>query len=160
MAGRMIEPMATTVAGDDPDTAANNAHAITPESASPPCQWPTMDEAKAIMRRATPPWVRKLPARMKNGIAMISNRSMPVNNFSATEVIGTVVIVNRKVSTVSPSEIETGMPVSISPKSSRKMISGVGTCRPTAKPSIGRTTIAAGSAAARRIAAVMTGLRP
>ena len=39
---------------------------------SPPCQWPTIAVAKLIMRRATPPWVRKLPARMKNGIAMIS----------------------------------------------------------------------------------------
>src|SRR5438067_9973820 len=43
IAGRMIEPMATTVAGDDPETAAKSAHAITPASASPPCQWPTMD---------------------------------------------------------------------------------------------------------------------
>ena len=41
------------------------------------------------MRRATPPWVRKLPARMKNGIAMISKFSMPVNSFSATASIGT-----------------------------------------------------------------------
>jgi len=32
---------------------------------------------------------------MKNGIAMISNRSMPVNSLSATDSIGTVVIVNR-----------------------------------------------------------------
>ena len=59
---------------------------------------------------------------MKNGIAMISNFSMPVNSFSATDSIGTVVIVNRKVSTVRPSEIEIGMPVSISPISSAKMI--------------------------------------
>ena len=72
IAGRMIEPIATTVAGDEPDTAANSAQAITPASARPPCQWPTIDVAKLIMRRATPPWVRKLPARMKNGIAMIS----------------------------------------------------------------------------------------
>ena len=55
IAGRMIEPMATTVAGEEPDTAANSAHAITPASASPPCQWPTIDEAKLIIRLATPP---------------------------------------------------------------------------------------------------------
>ena len=95
IAGRMIEPMATTVAGDDPDTAANSAQAITPARPRPPCQWPTIAEAKLIIRRATPPCVRKLPARMKNGIAMISNFSMPVNSFSATDSIGTVVIVNR-----------------------------------------------------------------
>ena len=63
------------------------AQAITPASARPPCQWPTIDDANAIIRRATPPWVRKLPARMKNGIAMISKRSMPVNSFSATDSI-------------------------------------------------------------------------
>ena len=32
---------------------------------------------------------------MKNGIAMISNLSMPVKSFSATDSIGTLVIVNR-----------------------------------------------------------------
>ena len=74
------------------------------------------------MRRATPPWVRKLPARMKNGIAMISNFSMPVKSFSATESIGTSVSVNRKVSTVRPSAIEIGMPVSISATSSTKIM--------------------------------------
>ena len=52
-----------------------------------------MEVAKSIMRLATPPWVRKLPARMKNGIAMISKLSMPVNSFSATDSVGTLVIV-------------------------------------------------------------------
>ena len=74
------------------------------------------------MRRATPPWVRKLPARMKNGIAMISNFSMPVNSFNATDSSGTWVMKNRKVSTVRPSEIEMGMPVSIRPNNSAKMM--------------------------------------
>src|SRR5205809_8030420 len=54
MAGRMIDPMATTVAGDDPETAANNAHAMTPASPRPPCHWPTIAVAKLIIRRATP----------------------------------------------------------------------------------------------------------
>ena len=84
-----------------------------PASARPPCKWPTIDVAKSIIRRATPPWVRKLPARMKNGIAMISNFSMPVKSFSATDSIGTWVIMKTNVSTVRPSEIEIGMPVSI-----------------------------------------------
>ena len=88
--------------------------------------------AKLIIRRATPPWVRKLPARMKNGIAMISNFSMPVNSLSATLSIGTCVIVNRKVSTVRPSEIEIGMPVSINAISSPKMMAAVMTCLPCA----------------------------
>ena len=114
----MIEPIAITVAGEDPDTAANSAQAITPASPRPPYQCPTIEVAKLIMRRATPPWVRKLPARMKNGIAMISKLSMPVNSFSATDSVGTLVMVKMKVSTVMPSAIEIGMPVSISAISS------------------------------------------
>jgi hypothetical protein len=73
----------------------NIAQATIPASASPPCQCPTTEVAKSIIRLATPPWVRKFPARMKNGTAMISKRSMPVN-------------------TVSPREIEIGIPASIS----------------------------------------------
>ena len=118
----MIEPIATTVAGLEPDTAANSAQATTPARARPPCQCPTIEVAKRIMRRATPPWVRKFPARIKNGIAMISNFSMPVKSFSATDSIGTVVMVNRKVSTVRPSEIEIGIPVSIRSSSRMKMM--------------------------------------
>src|SRR3954453_8006743 len=40
MAGGMTEPMATTVAGLEPDTAANNAQASTPARPRPPYQWP------------------------------------------------------------------------------------------------------------------------
>ena len=89
----------------------------------PPYQWPIIEMQKLIIRLATAPWVRKLPARMKKGIAMISNFSMPVNSFSATDSIGTVVIVKRKVRTVRPSEMLIGMPVSISAISSAKIIS-------------------------------------
>ncbi len=113
ISGRMIEPIAATVATDDPEMAANRAQAMMPASARPPYRWPTIVVAKWIIRRATPPCVSSVPARMKNGIAMIPKFSMPVKSFSATDSIGTVVIVNRYVRTVSPSEIDTGMPVSI-----------------------------------------------
>src|SRR4029079_2826927 len=53
IAGRMTEPIATTVAGEEPDPAANNAQPNTPASANPPYQWPTIAVAKLIMRRAT-----------------------------------------------------------------------------------------------------------
>ena len=59
---------------------------------------------------------------MKNGIAMISKLSMPVNSFSATDSVGTLVIVKMKVRTVMPSAIEIGMPVSINAISREKMI--------------------------------------
>ena len=80
----MIEPMPTTVATEEPEIAANKAQATTPASPKPPYQCPIIEVAKSIMRRATPPAVRKLPARMKNGIAMISKRSMLVKSLSPT----------------------------------------------------------------------------
>src|SRR5574343_801243 len=61
MAGSKMEPIATTVAGLEPDTAANSAQASTPARPRPPCQCPTIEVAKLIIRFATPPWVRKLP---------------------------------------------------------------------------------------------------
>ena len=59
---------------------------------------------------------------MKNGIAMISNLSMPVKSFSATDSIGTWVMVNTKVNTVRPNAMEIGMPVSMSAISKPKRI--------------------------------------
>ena len=112
-----------------------------PASPSPPCQCPIRDVAKLIIRRATPPWVRKFPARMKNGIAMISKLSMPVNNFIDTASMGTVVSVNRKVSTVRPSAIETGMPVSISAISSAKIMAARKACGMTMTPAFSRRQI-------------------
>src|SRR5689334_25281788 len=46
IAGITIEPIATTVAGLDPEIAANSAHAMTPASPRPPYQCPTMLVAK------------------------------------------------------------------------------------------------------------------
>ena len=63
-----IEPMATTVAGLEPDTAANRVQAITEAIARPPRMWPTAATAKRTMRLATPPVLIMAPARMKNGI--------------------------------------------------------------------------------------------
>ena len=83
-AGRTMEPIPTTVATEEPDMAANSAQATTPASPRPPNQCPISEAAKSIMRRATPPAVRKLPARMKNGIAMISKRSRLVKSFNPT----------------------------------------------------------------------------
>src|SRR5690625_3978003 len=65
-----IEPTATTVVGDEPETAANNTQASTEAMANPPCKCPTVALAKLIMRRATPPVVINIPAMTKNGIAI------------------------------------------------------------------------------------------
>ena len=64
-----IEPIATTVAGDEPDSAANIMQAITDAMPRPPRMEPTSAMAKRMMRLATPPVDMKLEARMKNGIA-------------------------------------------------------------------------------------------
>src|SRR5258708_19191356 len=51
MAGRITDPIATTVAGDEPEMAANNAQASTAASAKPPYQWTTSAGANAVTRR-------------------------------------------------------------------------------------------------------------
>jgi hypothetical protein len=134
IAGRMMEPIATTVATLDPAIAAKSAQATTPASPSPPAQCPTSDVVNAIIRRATPPCVKKLPARMKNGIAMIWKFSMPVKSFNATLSMLTWVMVKMKVSTVSPSEIEIGMPVSMRAKRRAKMKMAFIWDRPSPRP--------------------------
>ena len=62
-------PMAATVAGDEPDTAANSMQASTEAIARPPLMCPTTPTAKRISRLATPPVDRNCDDRIKNGIA-------------------------------------------------------------------------------------------
>ncbi|MBE4577356.1 hypothetical protein BOO32_07215 [Vibrio navarrensis] len=62
-------PIATTVAGEDPDSAANIIQATTDAIARPPRNQPTIAIAKRIIRLATPPVDIKLDARMKKGMA-------------------------------------------------------------------------------------------
>ena len=69
MPAMTIEPMATTVAGDEPESAAKSMQAKTPAIARPPWKWPTSAIEKRMIRFATPPVDMKLDARMKNGIA-------------------------------------------------------------------------------------------
>ena len=69
MAAMTIEPIATTVAGEEPERAANIMHANTPAIAKPPWKWPTHAIEKRMIRLATPPVDIKLDAKIKNGIA-------------------------------------------------------------------------------------------
>ena len=73
---------------------------------------------------------------------MISKFSIPVNSFIDTASIGTSVSVNRKVSTVRPSAIETGMPVSISAISRMKIMAARSTCGSTMMPAFSPRQIA------------------
>ena len=78
--------MATTVAGDDPDKAANSIQANTPAIANPPGKCPTQAIENRMIRRATPPVVMKDEARMKNGIASrVKCPSNASNSVPATE---------------------------------------------------------------------------
>ena len=79
MAGSRMEPIATTVARLEPDTAANSAQAST-RRPRPPCQWPTMAVANLIIRRATPPWVR-IAAGNEERDRHDLELSMPVNSL-------------------------------------------------------------------------------
>src|SRR5690606_24317806 len=105
--------------------AAKSAQDSTAARPMPPYQWPNMDEAKQIMRRATPSWVRKFQARKKYGIAKITNFSMPVKSLSEIEAIGIEMNANRKAKTVSPRAIETGIPVTRSAARMAKMMRAV-----------------------------------
>ena len=64
-----MEPMATTVAGEEPESAAKSIQANTPAIARPPGRWPTMAMEKRMIRCATPPVDMKDEARIKKGIA-------------------------------------------------------------------------------------------
>src|SRR5512139_3168577 len=125
MAGSMMEPIATTVAGLEPDSAAKNAQDNTAASASPPCMEPTSEVAKRMMRAATPPVVRNAPDRMKNGMAMMANWSSPVNRRCDTISTGMVEKAYRNASTDMPSAMEIGMPVISNTINSTKMISAL-----------------------------------
>ena len=63
------EVIAATVAGEEPETAANNIQAITEAMAKPPRIWPILSIAKSMIRLATPPVDKKAEDRIKKGIA-------------------------------------------------------------------------------------------
>ncbi len=85
-----MEPMATTVAGDEPERAANSMQAKTPAMANPPGKCPTQAIENRMIRRATPPVVMKDEARMKKGMARSvkwpSKASKSVCAMEASEV--------------------------------------------------------------------------
>ena len=64
-----IDPTAMTVAGEEPERAANIMQAKTDAIARPPGTCPTTAIANRMTRRATPPVAIKVDAKMKNGTA-------------------------------------------------------------------------------------------
>ena len=91
----MMEPIATTVAGLDPETAAKRIQAMIPAIAKPPAIKPTRTLANRTMRLATPPVDRKLELKIKNGMAMSVTCSMVAANlFGNIPAKTEVVVVN------------------------------------------------------------------
>ena len=78
ISGIMKEPIAETVAGPEPEIAAKNMQAIVVTSARPPVTWPTSLLKRLSRRREMPPYIMKLPATTKNGIARSVKESRPV----------------------------------------------------------------------------------
>ncbi len=69
MPAMTIEPIAATVAGDEPETAAKIMQARTEAIARPPRIQPTQSMAKLMIRLATPPVERNADERIKKGMA-------------------------------------------------------------------------------------------
>src|SRR5690606_14472664 len=120
MPAMTIEPTATTVAGDEPETAANRQQAMTDAMANPPWKWPTVAMAKRIMRLATPPVVMKAPASTKNGIAIKVKCSDVSNIFRESEASESWPNTNMVSIEESPSDTATGMPMNMKTKSMMK----------------------------------------
>ena len=112
--------MATTVAGELPETAAKMMQANIALIGKPPGKCPTIDFAKSMIRLAEPPLLSKFPAKINIGIAISENLLIP-----SKIICGIIAIVspsksvkNIIVKTVlAPSETATGTPISISAKS-------------------------------------------
>ena len=109
--------MATTVAGELPDTAAKMMQANIALIGKPPGKCPTIDFAKSMIRLAEPPLLSKFPAKINIGIAISENLLIP-SNISCGIVAMSISVKNIIVKTVLvPSETATGTPISISAKS-------------------------------------------
>ena len=94
IAGIMMEPMATTVAGAEPEIAAKNMQAMIAMIPRPPWMWPTKAVAKSIRRLEMPPRSINAPATIKSGMASRGNESQPENIRWLTRNRGTLPTVN------------------------------------------------------------------
>ena len=76
---RTILPTAAAAAEAEPEIAPNNALVPTFVTRSAPGNLPRIANTKSTSLFAIPPWFIKLPARMKNGIAVKENLLIPTN---------------------------------------------------------------------------------
>lgn len=110
ISGIIKEPIADTVAGPDPDIAAKNIHATVVTSAKPPVKWPIMALKRSNNRREMPPYIIKLPATTKNGIARSVKESNPVKQACANNIGDMLVVSNIKAKVAQPRQTPIGTP--------------------------------------------------
>src|SRR5699024_12786280 len=79
IAGTIIPPIAATVAGPDPLSAANIVHAMMDTAASPPVKCPTNDFATSINLLERPPYSIIKPAKTNSGTAIREEESTVEN---------------------------------------------------------------------------------
>ena len=120
MAGSMILPTAITVAGLDPDIAEKNIELMTVVIPSPPSIGRTKAFPNLISLLDIPPCAIILPAKIKNGIAISGNLSMPENRRWITRTGGVVVVVSRMTITGKSNTTKTGTPTIMSRTSDPK----------------------------------------
>ena len=77
--GYIKEPMATTVAGLDPEIAPKNMHAKIAVRARPPRKWPTRHSARFSTRLDNSPLAAILAVKIKKGMDIIAKLSTPAN---------------------------------------------------------------------------------
>ena len=80
--------MAATVAGPEPEMAANSMQVSTATMARPPVKPPSRELQKLIRRREMPPPSIRLPATMNRGMASSGKESTEVNIRWAITSIG------------------------------------------------------------------------
>ena len=119
----MIEPMATTSATPEPEIAPKNMHETTMIIARPPRMWPTMAEAKRMMRGVMSPSAIREPARRNSGMARSENESAPTTMRWATTRSGMDVSNARYARPEIAIANETGMPSAMPPIRDRARVS-------------------------------------
>ena len=75
-----MPPTAMTVTGEEPEIAAKITQAKMEASPSPPGVFPIKARATPTKRLAIEPFVIRLPARTKNGIAKVAEHSNACGN--------------------------------------------------------------------------------
>ena len=118
----MILPMAITVAGEEPEMAAKNIHAITDAIARPPVNLPTKSFITLTNLPEIAPSAMILPARIKNGTPRRTKLSSPLKSCWIRDVKGVWAIKMRYIAVVAARTREIGILRTSSAKKQRRMI--------------------------------------